>query len=194
MTGPAYRIATPRLVLRCWDPADSPLLSAAIVQSLEHLRPWMPWAHEEPKAPGDRVKLLRRFRANFDSDIDFVYGIFDAGERGVIGGTGVHTHRRGREGDRILDTGRPSRARIRDRGNGRPRSGCVRSRRRSARRSAMRPKGTPPPGSRWFALEAAYPRHLVISLEIRYAAIRRLPPSGGRVAYVSTARPLIKPN
>jgi RimJ/RimL family protein N-acetyltransferase len=91
LTGPAYRIATPRLVLRCWDPADSPLLSAAIVQSLEHLRPWMPWAHEEPKAPEDRVKLLRKFRANFDSDIDFVYGIFDAGERDVIGGTGLHT-------------------------------------------------------------------------------------------------------
>jgi len=38
--GPAYRIHTSRLVLRCWHPQDAPLLKAAIDTNLEHLRPW----------------------------------------------------------------------------------------------------------------------------------------------------------
>jgi RimJ/RimL family protein N-acetyltransferase len=47
-SSPAYRIHTRRLVLRCWQPEDAPLLKAAADSSLDHLRPWMPWAHQEP--------------------------------------------------------------------------------------------------------------------------------------------------
>ena len=49
--GPAYRIHTQRLVLRCWQPTDAPLLKAAIDANLEHLRPWLPWAQYEPDRP-----------------------------------------------------------------------------------------------------------------------------------------------
>ena len=38
-----YRIETERLVLRCYDPEDAPLLKDAVDRSLDHLRPWMPW-------------------------------------------------------------------------------------------------------------------------------------------------------
>lgn len=41
-SAPAYRIVTPRLVIRCWNPPDAPLLKAAIDASLDHLRAWMP--------------------------------------------------------------------------------------------------------------------------------------------------------
>lgn len=91
MPGPAYRIQTPRLVLRCWDPADAPLLLEAITASLEHLRPWMPWAHQEPTSVEAKAERLRRFRADFDLDRDFVYGIFSPDEQRVLGGTGLHT-------------------------------------------------------------------------------------------------------
>ena len=47
--GPAYRIVTPRLVIRCWDPRDAQLAKEAIDSSLDHLRPWLPWAHHEPQ-------------------------------------------------------------------------------------------------------------------------------------------------
>jgi hypothetical protein len=43
--GPAYRIHTQRMVIRCWHPQDAPLLKEAIDQNLDHLRPWIPWAH-----------------------------------------------------------------------------------------------------------------------------------------------------
>jgi len=88
--GPAYRIVTPRLVLRCWDPRDAPLLKDAIDSSLDHLRPWMPWARHEPQTVAQKVELLREFRGQFDLGADSVYGIFDAGEERVLGGTGLH--------------------------------------------------------------------------------------------------------
>lgn len=89
--GPAYRIHTERLVLRCWTPADAPLIHAAIIESLEHLRAWLPWALYEPEALTDKVERLRRYRGDFDLDRDYVYGIFDRDETQVLGSTGLHT-------------------------------------------------------------------------------------------------------
>jgi RimJ/RimL family protein N-acetyltransferase len=88
--GPAYRIETPRLVLRCWQPADAPLLADAVTASLHHLRPWMPWVHAEPEELEAKVQRLRGFRARFDTDQDYIYGIFNPAEAEVVGGTGLH--------------------------------------------------------------------------------------------------------
>lgn len=90
-SGPAYRIETERLVIRCWAPGDAPLLVAAVTDSVEHLKPWMPWAHDEPQPLAARIALMRRWRAAFDTDQDYVYGVFDRDETRVLGGTGLHT-------------------------------------------------------------------------------------------------------
>jgi RimJ/RimL family protein N-acetyltransferase len=84
-------IRTERLTIRCWEPRDAPLLAEAIETSLDHLRPWMPWAHEEPRPLAERIELLRTFRGRFDLGEDFVYGVFDGDEREVVGGSGLHT-------------------------------------------------------------------------------------------------------
>jgi RimJ/RimL family protein N-acetyltransferase len=86
-----YRIATERLVLRCWEPADAQALKDALDSSLDHLRPWLPWARDEPQSLEEKVQLLRKFRGNFDLGQDFVYGIFTSDEAEVVGGTGLHT-------------------------------------------------------------------------------------------------------
>lgn len=91
VAGPAYRIHTSRLVLRCWEPADAPLLSAAIEQSRQHLLPWMPWAVNEPIELSQRVQWLRKCRGEFDLNLDFIYGVFNLAEERVLGGTGLHT-------------------------------------------------------------------------------------------------------
>lgn len=88
---PPYAIRTERLTLRCWEPRDAPLLKNALDSSLEHLRPWMPWAADEPRPLDDKVELLRTFRGRFDLGDDFVYGIFERDESEVIGGSGLHT-------------------------------------------------------------------------------------------------------
>ena len=88
---PPYAIRAERLTLRCWEPRDAPLLKDALDTSLEHLRPWMPWAADEPRPLDDKVELLRTFRGRFDLGEDFVYGIFEPDESEVIGGSGLHT-------------------------------------------------------------------------------------------------------
>jgi len=89
--GPAYRIRTRRLVVRCWEPADAPLLLASIIESLDHLRPWMPWAAQPPQGVQAELDLIRRWRGLYDLGQDFVHGIFNPEETQVWGGTGLHT-------------------------------------------------------------------------------------------------------
>ena len=91
LTNPAYRIETKRLVVRCYNPSDVSLLGESITESLEHLRPWMPWVHHEPEAIEVKLERLKRFRGMFDLGQDFVYGIFNPEETKLLGGTGLHT-------------------------------------------------------------------------------------------------------
>jgi len=90
ISGPAYRIQTQRLIVRCWHPGDASLLSTAIAQSLEHLQAWMPWAHAEPKSLQQRIDWLREARGEFDLNQNFLYGVFDLAEEQVLGATGLH--------------------------------------------------------------------------------------------------------
>jgi RimJ/RimL family protein N-acetyltransferase len=91
LSGPAYRIHTPRLVVRCWDPTDAHMLQEAIESSIDHLKPFMPWAHYEPAPLQERIDRMRGWRAKFDLGEDFVYGVFNLAESLVLGGTGLHT-------------------------------------------------------------------------------------------------------
>ena len=101
MPGPAYRIHTSRLVIRCWNPTDAPLLAEAVTASIDHLRPWMPWVQVEPEELEAKVQRLRGFRAQFDADADYIYAIFTPDEREVVGGTGLHR----RVGEDALEMG-----------------------------------------------------------------------------------------
>jgi RimJ/RimL family protein N-acetyltransferase len=98
---PAYRIETPRLVLRCWNPADAALLKEAVDSSVEHLRPWMPWAADDPQPLENRITLIRHWRSLYDRGEDFVVGVFDRAESMVLGGSGLHT----RVGPRGMEIG-----------------------------------------------------------------------------------------
>ncbi len=103
--GPAYRIETARLVLRCWSPADAPLLKEAIDASLDHLRPWMPWANDEAATDLDSmVELLREFRAKFDLEPGFPSTASSTPTRAESSATPACTSGAGRHSrDRFLD-------------------------------------------------------------------------------------------
>ena len=98
---PPYRIETDRLVIRCYEPRDAPLLKEAIDLSVEHLRPWMPWIRFEPQTVEEKVELLRDFRGQFDLGQNFAYGIFNREETKQLGGSGLHP----RGGDGALEIG-----------------------------------------------------------------------------------------
>ena len=84
-----YRIETERLVIRCYDPRDAPLLKEAIDSSLEYLLPWMPWAADEPQTLDEKTELLRGFRSAFDAGENFTYAIFSADESELLGSAGL---------------------------------------------------------------------------------------------------------
>ena len=98
---PAYRIETKRLVIRCYQPSDAKMLETSVLESLEHLKPWMPWAHNEPVSIEARTKAVQSFRGKFDIGENYIYGIFNADETRLIGGTGLHP----RIGDNELEIG-----------------------------------------------------------------------------------------
>ena len=85
-----YCIRTPRLIVRCWSPTDAAALTEAKNTSKEHLLPWMPWAQHEPTDLEANLALIRAWRAQFDTDQDYVYGIFDRDTSAVLGGAGLH--------------------------------------------------------------------------------------------------------
>jgi RimJ/RimL family protein N-acetyltransferase len=87
---PPYRIETDRLVIRCYEPTDAPLLKDAVDSSIEHLLPWMPWARYEPQTLAAKVDLLRDFRGQFDRDEKWIYGVFSRDESRQVGGSGLH--------------------------------------------------------------------------------------------------------
>lgn len=80
-------LTTPRLSLRRWVRTDAAALSAAVETSLDHLRPWMAWAADEPLSPEARLALLGRFESEWESGGDVVYGAFRGGM--VVGGCGL---------------------------------------------------------------------------------------------------------
>lgn len=85
-----YRIETDRLIIRCYEPADAPLLKDAIDSSVDHMREFSVWLEDEPPSLDEQIAVVKRFRVAFDSAEAFVYGIFDRDEREQLGGTGLH--------------------------------------------------------------------------------------------------------
>ena len=88
-------------MIRCYDPEDAPLLKEAVDSSIDHLLPWMPWARNEPQTLDEKVELLRAFRAQFDADENFPYGVFTPDDSRQLGGAGLHP----RGGDGSLEIG-----------------------------------------------------------------------------------------
>ncbi|MHC5024749.1 MAG: GNAT family N-acetyltransferase, partial [Planctomycetota bacterium] len=62
----AWSIRTPRLCVRCWRPEDAPALKDALDSSLDSLRPWLPWAVDEPTSLVDLARRLAEFRMCFE--------------------------------------------------------------------------------------------------------------------------------
>lgn len=89
--GPAYRIETERLLIRCWTPEDARPLRAILDERGQHLRPWIPWMRDEPQPLAATMARLRKYRANFDQDLDYRYAVVDPQDGALVGETGLYT-------------------------------------------------------------------------------------------------------
>lgn len=99
------RLIADELELRMWTRDDLPAFHDAIVGSVEHLRPWMPWIALEPQTIEQRAELIARWRQEWLDGGDVLIGIFVDAE--VAGAGGLHRRR----GPGVLEIGywlRPS--------------------------------------------------------------------------------------
>jgi RimJ/RimL family protein N-acetyltransferase len=84
------RIEHPRFVLRCRDEADAPRFREVIDRNLDHLRRFMPWAHNEPRPVGELAERIRAARETFVRGEEWQFGIFSPDEARVLGAIGLH--------------------------------------------------------------------------------------------------------
>ncbi len=87
------RIETERLILRCPQPGDGVVVNAAVCESLDALRPFMPWAQAAPSLDESEL-VCRRAQARFRLREDLMLSMFeraaDGSEGCYIGGSGLH--------------------------------------------------------------------------------------------------------
>lgn len=87
------RVMTERFIARCPQAGDGPAINAAVCETMDELRPWMPWAKAVPTL-GESESHARRANAKFRLREDLVMFIFERlpGDREgrLLGGSGLH--------------------------------------------------------------------------------------------------------
>ena len=89
-----FEVAPPELVLvdeltiRRYESSDVALLHDAIIDSTEHLTPWMAWMSLEPHSLSDRARVLESWIGQWDNCEDFLMGVFVDDE--LVASTGLH--------------------------------------------------------------------------------------------------------
>jgi RimJ/RimL family protein N-acetyltransferase len=93
---PPERVDAGAVVLRRIRSADAGAVAAAVAGSLDHLRPWMPWA--TPDSADRRSQLARVAEADemWESGISYIYSVLTADHGTLVGEIGLH--RRGGDG------------------------------------------------------------------------------------------------
>jgi ribosomal-protein-serine acetyltransferase len=80
---------TERLTIRSPMPGDGEELQAAVAESIEDMRSWMPWANHVPTVE-EEEDAVRRGRARFLMREDLWLLLFLKGTHMLVGGSGLH--------------------------------------------------------------------------------------------------------
>lgn len=86
---PPQRIDIPGYVLRRVTVDDAPAISVAATQSMEHLRPWMPWATPDGVSVEAQRARLSGPEWSWAPEGDYGYGVFLSDGR-LVGALGLH--------------------------------------------------------------------------------------------------------
>lgn len=89
MLGPPYVIRTPRLLLRCLEPADAERRMEAMESSGEHLADFLPPVVEGQTPLEAHAARVRRSRGSLDLDEDRAWAVCDPATGRFLGETGL---------------------------------------------------------------------------------------------------------
>lgn len=82
-------IITERLAIRSPSANDAEGLREAVAESLNELRPWLPWATHVP-TPEEAVQNCARAAREFEEGRDFRLHLFHRDSGAFVGGSGLH--------------------------------------------------------------------------------------------------------
>jgi RimJ/RimL family protein N-acetyltransferase len=80
---------TERLLIRAPRPGDGHALTEAVIESMNHLRPWMPWAQRAPTVEENEANV-RRGAARWAKREDLWLMLIRKADGRWIGGSGLH--------------------------------------------------------------------------------------------------------
>lgn len=94
MTDPILRnvpvaFETERLLIRAPQPGEGAVINAAILESLEELKPWMPWVHPAPSIE-DSESHSRLMHAKFIQREDLHLRLWCKRSGELVGSSGLH--------------------------------------------------------------------------------------------------------
>jgi RimJ/RimL family protein N-acetyltransferase len=69
---------------------DAAALAEAVAESLDHLRPWMPWATPQAARADGQVQFLQDTTLGWERGTDCIYGMRAADDPGIRGAIGLH--------------------------------------------------------------------------------------------------------
>jgi RimJ/RimL family protein N-acetyltransferase len=87
---PPERIDLVRIVLRRERVGDEDLVAEAVSASLDHLRPWMPWAVPAAATAASQRDRLVQGEQGWDAGSDYTFALLDDSEQELFGIFGLH--------------------------------------------------------------------------------------------------------
>jgi RimJ/RimL family protein N-acetyltransferase len=90
-----------RTYLRWLTVGDARAVARAVGESLDHLKPWMPWADAQSADTKFQRTRLRANPRQRERQEEWQYGLFDAADHSFLGAFGIMTRR----GPRTLEIG-----------------------------------------------------------------------------------------
>jgi RimJ/RimL family protein N-acetyltransferase len=98
---PPERVEAGRVILRRVQASDAGAIAAAVGASLDHLRPWMPWATEEAADRGNQLVRVAEADHSWESALGYVYSVLTIEEGTLVGEIAMHR----REDDHSVELG-----------------------------------------------------------------------------------------
>ncbi len=80
---------TERLTIRAPRTGDAPQVVEAVIESLDELRPWMPWAGQAPTIEESEARIHRAI-AKWQTREDLLLHLYLKGTDTWVGGSGLH--------------------------------------------------------------------------------------------------------
>jgi RimJ/RimL family protein N-acetyltransferase len=83
------QLETERLIIRAPRAGDGAAVQAAVLESINELRPWMPWAHPAPTVE-EAEASIREAAARYLKREDFRFNLHRKSDGLFVGGSGLH--------------------------------------------------------------------------------------------------------